>query len=413
MKKLFVIILVLCLAFAGVAGYLSYNGDSSGVSRPAVTAAPTEEPEADDYADSGDGIVVDGGESAGQSLDLEALYALHAPEDVVLTVDGRDVTWDQYFYLLSYQAVQIENYFLTMSVYYGMEQTWTDMLDENQTYAAYVPVYVEDSLREMYSIEGFAAANGVALTAEAEAELQAQRQQDITDLCGEGATEADFEAYLAGLNMSVDTYDWLNRVSTLYQQGYTQLYGENGELYDADAAIAWLADNGYVAAHHILLMTVDPASGEALDEGAKAEKLSQIQALLDELNAIEDPTARLARFEELKAEYCEDTGKTAYPHGYTFTPGTMVAEFEDAVNAMGDYELSGVVETSYGYHIIMRLPLRTDGLTMDRDSNGLPMTGRALASSAIFDDRLQAYFDAIPVTYAPGFEPVNVSDYLA
>ena len=53
----------------------------------------------------------------------------------------------------------------------------------------------------------------------------------------------------------------------------------------------------------------------------------------------------------------EDTGLAANPDGYAFTTGEMVQEFEDATRALEPGQISGLVESSYGYHIILRLPL--------------------------------------------------------
>lgn len=60
----------------------------------------------------------------------------------------------------------------------------------------------------------------------------------------------------------------------------------------------------------------------------------------------------------------EDTGLAANPDGYAFTTGEMVQEFEDATRALEPGQISGLVESSYGYHIILRLeptcaPVRT------------------------------------------------------
>ncbi|MBO7289433.1 MAG: peptidylprolyl isomerase, partial [Clostridia bacterium] len=37
--------------------------------------------------------------------------------------------------------------------------------------------------------------------------------------------------------------------------------------------------------------------------------------------------------------------------------GEMVKEFEDATLALKDNQISPVIETSYGYHIVKRIPL--------------------------------------------------------
>ena len=80
----------------------------------------------------------------------------------------------------------------------------------------------------------------------------------------------------------------------------------------------------------------------------------------------------MERFKELKEEYCEDTGKTAFPDGYLFRSGEMVEEFENAAMLLEEYGVSEPVESPYGYHIILRLPLDADALM------GYSSTGEAL-----------------------------------
>lgn len=58
-------------------------------------------------------------------------------------------------------------------------------------------------------------------------------------------------------------------------------------------------------------------------------------------------------FSELIYEYNEDPGASV--SGYTFGPGEMVPEFEKASFALEFNEISDIVETEYGYHIIRRI----------------------------------------------------------
>lgn len=41
----------------------------------------------------------------------------------------------------------------------------------------------------------------------------------------------------------------------------------------------------------------------------------------------------------------------------------MDKTFEDAVDALGENEISGVVKTDFGYHVILRLPLDMEFFT--------------------------------------------------
>ena len=228
---------------------------------------------------------------------------------------------------------------------------------------------------------------------------------------GEGKTEEDFNAYIETIYLPRSLYDRMNRINFLYRQGFVQAYGENGELVEDDVALQYLTDNEYMAATHILLMTMDPATFAALDEAAAAEKLQQAQAFTDELRAIEDPEERLARFAELKAEFCEDTGKEAYPDGYVFVPGTMVPEFESAILELEDYQVSDPVKTDYGYHVIMRLPLDPDAV-IEYSNDGTPLSARSKAANEAYNQQLQNKFDSLDVEFAEGFEAPNLLDYL-
>ena len=413
MKKLIALLLVLCLAFAGLVGYLNFSESSPAVpeATPVPDAPEATAPSADEEIDL-DAVDAEAEPITVRSLDYDAIYALHAPDEVVLTVDGRDVTWDRYFYMLFSQSQQITNYFQGMAAYYGLALDWQDEYAEGLTYADSVVSEAEDSLAQLYAIEGFAQANGVALTEENLAALDEQLLADSKAICGEDATEEDFAAYLADIYMTPDLYRWICNDNLLYQQNYIQLYGENGELFDEEVAMAFLTDNGYLSASHILFMTIDPATGEALGEDEKLGKRNNAEAVAAELQAIEDSEELLARFAALKEELCEDTGKVAYPDGYTFTPGTMVAEFEDTVKALRDYEVSDVIETGYGYHVIMRLPLSIDAVIEFSSDGVTPMTARRIASNEEYGARLQAYYDDIRVEYAEGFEPVNLLDYV-
>ena len=395
MKKFVVLLAVLCLAFAVALGFLArtpmpLTGDTAETQEPAAeTAVPVEV----------------------ETLDYEALYALHDPAEVVMIVDGKDVTWGEYFSWLYMSAMQTEQYFVTMGNY-GLPLKWSDAAGEDgSTYADAAIAGGENTLRQLMTILGYAESQGVEASQETLDAIQAQRESDKKATVGEEGTEEDFAAFLHSLYRSEEAYQRSNMANYINLQNYTDTYGENGEKVSDDQALSYLVEQGYLRANHILLTTMDLQTGEALDEAAVAEKEAQAQKLAEELQAIQDPEQLVERFRELKEEYDEDTGKTTYPDGYVFLPGEMVAEFEEGVKALTDYGVSQPVKSSYGYHVILRLPLEADTV-VSYDSSGAAVTGRSLFANFDYAAGLDAYLENISVEYVDGFQAPDLSKYV-
>lgn len=100
-----------------------------------------------------------------------------------------------------------------------------------------------------------------------------------------------------------------------------------------------------VRASHILLMYKGSMRSSATR--SKDEALTEIQALKTKLDGGAD-------FAELARNHSDcPSGQEGGDLG-RFYPGQMVKEFEDATFAMKAGEVSGVVETDFGYHLIQR-----------------------------------------------------------
>ena len=101
-------------------------------------------------------------------------------------------------------------------------------------------------------------------------------------------------------------------------------------------------NNTEISAKHILIKFEEAEDDAAVDNTAKK---TQAEEILARINGGED-------FDALMKEFNEDTGEPET--GYTFGPGEMVPEFEEAAKALKIGEVSGLVESTYGYHIIKR-----------------------------------------------------------
>lgn len=414
MKRTIVILLLaVCLLLGGVVGYMSYRGsaqpDSPAEQPVSDTPAPDAAPEAELSA--GAPTPLDMDELNYETLDIKRLYLTHDPKESVLTVRGRAENWGDYFYYLSAQVDYVEKLLVQYYANFGAELLWSDVADtDGTTFAELAVKETEKVMRQLAAIEGFAEENGVELTEEDRQAMAQQAASDMTSSCGEGASEADFEAYLAERYTSRELYDRISAAGFLYRDCFRLLYGETGDVIDDEAVLRYLEDNSYISVNHILLTTVDLATGEKLDEAVITEKAAIAQRLAEELQAIEDPVELQKRFVQLKEEYCEDAGKALYAAGYTFTPHTMAASFESACKALEPYEVSDPVQSNYGYHIIIKLPPDANALLFN--SKGEPVTARTAAAKTEFEERLQAYADTLEIVYAEGFEKPNLLEYI-
>jgi len=117
------------------------------------------------------------------------------------------------------------------------------------------------------------------------------------------------------------------------------------KFYDDTNNTAKFEEPETVRASHILLMTQDPKTGQELSKADKDAKRKTMEGLLKRARAGED-------FAKLAKEYSEDPGSKDKSGEYTFPRGQMVPEFETAAFALKTNEVSDIVTTQYGYHII-------------------------------------------------------------
>jgi peptidyl-prolyl cis-trans isomerase C len=99
-------------------------------------------------------------------------------------------------------------------------------------------------------------------------------------------------------------------------------------------------------AAHILIGTRDQTAGTPMSDEAKAAKKKQIDDLLKRARAGED-------FAKLAKEFSDDPGsKDRGGELNPFPRGAMMPEFEAAAFSLNTNQISDVVTTPYGFHII-------------------------------------------------------------
>ena len=282
-----------------------------------------------------------------------------AGDTVVATVGESDITAAEVLYWLNY-GVEL---YLNQNMYYGITQVpWDDQLTEDATVKDALMQSALETAAFYRVLPVMAQREGLTLPQETLDELEEAMSAAVASAGSEQALEHQLWYHMT----TRDGYRAMYTAGEYYDLLQQLYYGEGTEGYPTDAEVLSYAQDakGVYRAKHILLLTKDMSqtvtnedgtTGYApLDEATIAEKKALADDLLAQLRAAEDP---IALFDQLMNEYSEDTGLESNPDGYTTVKGQMVPAFEETALALKDGEISGVVESDYGYHIILRLPL--------------------------------------------------------
>ena len=192
-----------------------------------------------------------------------------------------------------------------------------------------------------------------------------------------GVIDGATDEYLESISDEVLSRYQIDR-DTIYEMYYEYgmsklMYGTiikdiNPEISDDEART--------ITVEHILLKTFDVdenGNRVELDSFTKEEKKRLAEELVQRIEGGEN-------FETLAAEYSEDENLT-----YAFGKGEMDAVFENAAFNLSGGEVSGVVETEFGYHIIKCISTFNREIT-DENKVKILKNRRDQAFRDIYDD---------------------------
>lgn len=274
----------------------------------------------------------------------------YSGDTVFFTVNGNDVTAGDYFFWMAQNIDTIQQYYGALDG----DFSWDDPMSEGDDTS--MDDYVKDESQNMAVMYNVVAAKaeeaGYSFTAEDEEEYNEQ----IADAKEQLGGEEEYATYLKGMCLTEEGMKKLSSVGVMYSHLEEGMFRDGAEEGPEEGELAQYAeDNGYMYAKHILLMTVDSETDEDLSDADKQAKKEKAEEIAAQLKAITDPEELNETFDKLMNENSEDTGLSEYPDGYTFLSGQMVEEFENAVKGQEPGQVSDVVESDYGYHIIMTL----------------------------------------------------------
>ena len=335
-------------------------------------------------------------------------------EDTVMTVDGVDVSFDEYMYYLNTAASTLISYYQA-STGGGVDWDGVCIYDKTKTNAEWC---INEAL--------YNAAQGCVIMSKGKSmnalptDEQLKSLEDNISTIRKNYEESDdpdaaFADALNGQGFTLESFKAVNKINFTLGNIFTSLYGENGEKLSEEKLQTYIEENGYMTSAHILFRTKEDVKGEngqttqeELSDSAKAEKKAQAEKLCKELKAIKDDTQRKEKFFEYMKEYSEDPGKDSFPNGYCFTEGTMVEEYTDTTKELKNYEVSDVVESDFGYHIIMRLPT----VSSDVDTaNQYGYTLGQMASSYDFDEEMKTWDVTDKAKFNSGYKSFDFTQF--
>lgn len=331
-------------------------------------------------------------------------------EKVLATVDGNEIPAALYLYWTVSNAQNLIYQLQTYAMYYGMYTEafredgtidWNYELTPGMTLAQYLEQQTQSAAGYYATVENVASEGGITLTDEERAEMAAEAaeiaEQYRARLVENDPSAADLsgdeimEKYLKTIGIDAALQERLGSISYLYEHLMELVTTPGSAIYLEDADCN---QYGYYA-DHILISTIDNETRQPLSEEEVLEKTALAR---DILTRLEDSGNSIELFNRLADEFSEDPGRQTNPTGYLFTPGTMVQEFETATEGLKYGEISGLVESDYGYHIILRKDI-AEGLALDPDQKamfveehlGAILNLRMNDSEIVFDEALTGF----------------------
>ena len=331
-------------------------------------------------------------------------------DTVVATAGDAKITADNLLYWLAATVDSTAQYYAMMGMS-ASDLPWDTEMEDGSTMAEGL---LDSALQTaaLYSlVPVIAQQEGLSVSDESTQTLQ----QAMDKLAEQAGSQEMVDHMLWSSALTRDLYTRMYQAGDLNTQLMNRYYGDGAPDAPKDEDIlTYVSDELQIAykAKHILLKTVDTdkpikdedgkATGEyePLDDATVAQKKATAEDILAQLQAADD---KEALFDELMKEYSEDTdssGNVNKPEGYEAKSGQMVAAFEEAALALQPGQISGIVESTYGYHIILRLPIQAADY-------------REQYVSYLMSQRQQSWLEQFPVETNDEFKKIDPAAFYA
>ena len=324
-------------------------------------------------------------------IDFDAAFAAFPPDAAMIVEGDYTVTWAELFFLLREQL--------------------KPLLEGAASFPDFSQAQ-EDGMPLSRSVKDKAAGNALKFRAlehgakllgfeikEDQRSFLGYMKENMLDSVGDEGLFAEMLWESNGVK-DLGLFDYLLYLNYLPFFLFLEIYGESAEnLSDEEAAL--LTDGeGYAVAKHIM---------RKKDGTGDATPMRELEIVLRQLRNYDGDDFG-AFFDELMYGHSEDEGGLFdFPDGYLFRPGDMEPAFDEACRALEIGEISGIVETGEGYHILYRLPVNYDIVPIVYYRLDETDSLRVLAAMGLFEATLLGWKGDLSPTFTSDFESLDVS----
>ncbi len=275
----------------------------------------------------------------------------------IAKVNGRMITKAEYMYYLE----NVKQQMLSQSGTQDTASFWDAEIDGVKASEAAKQKALEEMLRvEIACIK--AEEHGLSVSNEELKEIKSFVKS------GDKETAAQIDAIQEVTGLTDDLLIDMLTKTNLANIFASDIQAHNHEaLEPTQEEILAVYNQEYVRVKHVLIGNTqeDADTAELSEEDARAAAESYRLSQLEKAQEVLEKAKAGSNFDTLVATYGEDPGMEESKDGYTFTNGSMVPEFEEASFALAVGEVSELVESTYGWHIIKRYALPTSGTDYD------------------------------------------------
>jgi len=380
LKKLLALLLCFAFLLLVVFACASPEVDDAEVDDEPDILEPVEEPpEVEIPADDDD---------PAEGIDFEAAFAAFPADTVMIRADDLTVTWAELFVFLFRSVQELMQYSIA-----GID--WNDDLG-GVTLAEIVLSSSTERTLPFMIVEYGAGILDVSLSEE---DLK-EHNADLNDIIDSYGSKEEFMQVLWE-NGGFHSFEVFERLLLLeYTSGliFLELYGESGEDFPDEDVIDYVEQNEFMMAKHILILSAENDSARDEAEDILKQLNNKIKA-----NDFED------FFDSMMLEHSEDPGSLANPEGYLFQFDDMVAPFSEACAALEIGQLSDIVETEYGYHIILRVAVDFNSVPGSVTRAGLNYSVRELAAIEDFEKVMYDWRQQLDPEFTPEYDSIDLA----